>query len=154
MATPILSAIISDVNALVPNLASLSSSYRLLVGSAEEIGRTPGVPIEVYERAIIRFDRSGTLIDILLELLCCKIKFLAQFLSTTCAPIDFFSLAQNPIEEHTIEEIIEIEVLRRILTCYCEENSCFSPPDPLNPDCSFACPKQQPAAPSDKTDTE
>lgn len=153
MATPILDVIIADVNALVPNLASLASTYRLLVGSAEEIGRIPGVPLEVYERGIIRFDRCGTLIDILLELLCCKIKFIAEYLSTTCAPIDLFSLAQNPVEDDTVEEIIEIEVLRRILKCYCEKNSCFSTPEPLNEDCAFAC--HNPIEnPQDLTDTE
>ena len=153
MATPILDVIIADVNALVPNLASLSSSYRLLVGSAEEIGRIPGVPIEMYERSIIHFDRCGTLIDILQELLCSKIKFLAEYLSTTCAPIDVFSLAQNPLEKVTIEEIIEVEVLRRILQCYGEQNSCFPTPESLNSDCSFPC-KNPIEKPSDKTDTD
>lgn len=153
MATPILDVIIADVNALVPNLASLASTLRLLVGSAEEVGRIPGVPLEVYERSIIRFDRCGTLIDILLELLCCKIKFMAEYLSTTCAPIDLFSLAQNPVEDDTVEQIIEIEVLRRILKCYCEKNSCFSTPEPLNKDCAFPCPNPL-ENPTDLTDTE
>ena len=153
MATPILDVIIADVHALVPNLASLASTYRLLVGSAEEIGRIPGVPIEVYERAIIRFDQAGTLIDIIQALLCCKIKFLAEFLSTTCAPIDVFSLAQNPIEDNTIEQIVEVEVLRRVLKCFCKENSCFDTTEPLNPDCAFACPNPI-ESPTDLTDVE
>lgn len=153
MATPILDIIIADVNALVPNLASLASTYRLLVGSAEEIGRIPGVPLEMYERSIIRFDQCGTLIDIIQELLCCKIKFLAEFLSTTCAPIDIFSLAQNPVEDNTIEQIIEVEVLRRVLKCYCNKNTCFSTPEPLNNDCSFACPNPI-ENPTDLTDSE
>lgn len=154
MATPILTTIIADVNALVPNLASLASTFRLLVGSAEEISRIPGVPIEVYERSIIRFDRCGSLIDILLELLCCKIKFMAEFLSTTCAPIDLIALAQNPVDDSTIEIIIEIEVLRRILKCYCEENSCFSTPDSFNFDCSYPCNPPKTNNPTDKTDSE
>lgn len=153
MATPILDVVIADVNALVPNLASLASTYRLLVGSAEEIGRIPGVSIEAYERSIIRFDQCGTLIDIIQELLCCKIKFIAEYLSTTCAPIDLFSLAQNPLEATTIEEIIEIEVLRRILKCYCEENSCFSPPQAFDPECGFPCPNPI-QNPNDLTDNE
>ncbi len=153
MATPILDVIIADVNALVPNLASLASTYRLLVGSAEEIGRIPGVSMESYERSIIRFDQCGTLIDIIQELLCCKIKFIAEYLSITCAPIDVFSLAQNPLEATTIEEIIEVEVLRRVLKCYCEKNSCFSSPPPLNSDCAFPCPNPV-NNPTDLTDTE
>lgn len=153
MATPILDIIIADVNALVPNLASLASTYRLLVGSAEEIGRIPGVPMEVYERSIVRFDRCGTLIDVLLELICCKIKFMAEYLSTTCAPIDLFSLAQNPVEEDNIEQIIEIEVLRRVLKCYCEKNSCFDTMEPMDKNCGFACPNPI-ENPTDKTDSE
>lgn len=141
MATPILNTIIADVNAIVPNLTSLVSSYRLLVGSAEEINRIPGVPFEVFERAVIRFDRAGTLIDILLELLCCKIAFLAEFLSVTCAPIDIFSMAQDPVEEITIEQIIELEVLRRILKTCCYEVPCFCPPVQIDPSCQFPCPK-------------
>lgn len=153
MATPILDVVIADVNALVPNLASLASTYRLLVGSAEEIGRIPGVSLETYERSIIRFDQCGTLIDIIQELLCCKIKFIAEYLSTTCAPIDVFSLAQNPLEATTIEEIIEVEVLRRILKCYCEENSCFSSPQAFDPTCGFPCPNPK-QNPTDLTDAE
>lgn len=141
MATPILNTIIADVNAIVPNLTSLVSSYRLLVGSAEEINRTPGVPFEVFERAVIRYDRAGTLIDILLELLCCKITFLAEFLSVTCAPIDIFSMAQDPVEEITVEQIIELEVLRRILKTCCYEAPCFCPPIQIDPSCQFPCPK-------------
>lgn len=134
MATPILDTIIADIGAIVPQYTSIVSSYRLLVGSAEEVSRMPHVPREVYERAVCRYDRAGTLIDILQELLCCKIRFLAEFLSITCAPIDIFSLAQNPLENITIEEIIEIEVLRRLLTLLCERDSCFAPCVPLDED--------------------
>lgn len=151
MATPILNTIIADVNAIVPNLTSIVSSYRLLVGSAEEIGRTPGVPFEVFERAVIRYDRTGTLIDILLELLCCKIKFLAEFLSVTCAPIDIFSLAQDPVEEITVEQIIELEVLRRILKTCSYETPCFCPPVQLDPSCLVPCPKPDAATPTATT---
>ena len=145
MATPILDTIIADINAIVPQYSSIVSSYRLLVGSAEEISRMPGVPREIYERDVCRYDRAGTLIDILQELLCCKIRFLAEFLSTTCAPIDIFSLAQNPLEEVTIEEIIEIEVLRRLLEVIEGRERCFPPHPPLNDDCGFPC-----SAPSTK----
>ena len=79
MATPILDTIIADINAIVPQYSSIVSSYRLLVGSAEEISRMPGVPREIYERAVCRYDRAGTLIDILQELLCCKIRFWRSF---------------------------------------------------------------------------
>lgn len=147
MATPILDTIIADINAIVPQYTALVSSYRLLVGSAEEISRMPGVPREIYERAVCRYDRTGTLIDVLQELLCCKIRFLAEFLSVTCTPIDIFSLAQNPLEDITIEEIIEIEVLRRLLSLLCERAPCFSPPPPLDPTCKSVCDTDSAATP-------
>ncbi len=146
MTAPILNTIIADVNAIVPNLTSLVSSYRLLVGSAEEINRTPGVPFEVYERAVIRYDRAGTLIDILLELLCCKITFLGEFLSVTCAPVDIFSMAQDPLEQITIEQIIELEVLRRVLKNCGYTSGYFCPAVEVDPSCKTPCPPP-PAAP-------
>lgn len=147
MATPILDTIIADINAIVPQYTALVSSYRLLVGSAEEISRMPGVPREIYERAVCRYDHAGTLIDVLQELLCCKIRFLAEFLSVTCAPIDIFSLAQNPLEDITIEEIIEIEVLRRLLSLLCERAPCFTPSPPLDPTCKSVCDTDSDATP-------
>lgn len=126
----IINAILGDINAVIPNFSSLVSSYRLLVGAAEEIQRTPGVPFEIYERAVIRYDRAGTLIDILLELLCCKIAFSSQFLAVTCAPIDIFSLLSDcgTVEDpcRTAEQIIILEALRQALGRPC--CSCFGPP--------------------------
>lgn len=129
----IINTIFSDINAVIPNFNSLVSSYRLLVGAAEELQRTPGVPFEIFERAVIRADRAGTLIDILLELLCCKIAFSSQFLAVTCAPIDIVSLlancgecSNNPCQ--TAEQIIILEALRQALGRPCYDNSCFGPP--------------------------
>lgn len=127
----IINTILGDINAVIPNFTSLVSSYRLLVGAAEEIQRTPGVPFEIFERAVIRFDRAGTLIDILLELLCCKIAFTSQFLAVTCAPVDIFRLLADcgPCENDpcsTAEQIIILEALRQLLCRPCD--SCFGPP--------------------------
>lgn len=126
----IINAILGDINAVIPNFSSLVSSYRLLVGAAEEIQRTPGVPFEIYERSVIRYDRAGTLIDILLELLCCKIAFSSQFLAVTCAPIDIVSLLSDcgTIDDpcRTAEQIIILEALRQALNRPC--GSCFGPP--------------------------
>lgn len=152
MASPILDTIIADINGIVPQYSAIVSSYRLLVGSAEEISRMHGVPREIYERAVCRYDRAGTLIDILHELLCCKVRFLAEFLSVTCAPIDMFSLAQDPLDEKTVEEIIEIEVLRRLLALLCEREPCFPPSPALKDDCSYPCPAPPaPPSPNEKT---
>lgn len=132
---PIIDVILADINAVVPNVSSLVSSYRLLVGAAEEIHRTPGVPLEIFQRAVLRYDRAGTLIDVLLELLCCKIAFASNFLSTICAPIDLPRLFANESDadftpKQTAEQIVVIEVLRLILACLCEQNTCFGPPPP------------------------
>lgn len=130
----IIDTILSDITGVIPNFSSLVSSYRLLVGAAEELLRTPGVPFEIFERAVIRSDRTGTLIDILLELLCCKIAFSSQFLAITCAPVDLIRLLANcggPLEEascRTAEEIIILALIGQVLGRHCDDHSCFGPP--------------------------
>ena len=129
----IIDTILSDITGVIPNFSSLVSAYRLLVGAAEEIHRTPGVPFEIFERAVIRYDRAGTLIDIFLELLCCKIAFSSQFLAVTCAPVDIIRLLADcgTLEDdacHTAEQIIILELLRQVLDRHCHDYSCFGPP--------------------------
>jgi hypothetical protein len=119
----IIDTILADINAVMPNYQILVSSYRLLVGAAEEIQRTPGVPRELFERAVLRMDNAGTLIDIFLDLLLCKISFSSDFLSVTCAPVDLFRLLAtcNPAcdtPQRTGEQILQLEVLRRALDKY------------------------------------
>lgn len=119
----IIDTILADINAVMPNYQILVSSYRLLVGAAEEIQRTPGAPRELFERAVLRMDNSGTLIDIFLDLLRCKISFSSDFLSVTCAPVDLFRLLAtcNPAcdtPHRTGEQILQLEVLRRALEKY------------------------------------
>jgi hypothetical protein len=128
----IINTILGDIIGVIPNFSSLVSSYRLLVGAAEEVRRTPGVPFEIFERAVIRSDRAGTLIDILLELLCCKITFSSQFLAVTCAPVDIFRLLANcrSLNDNsflTAEQIIILELLRQAMDNNCHD-SCFGPP--------------------------
>lgn len=142
----IIDTILADVNVIIPNFSSLVSSYRLLVGAAEEIHRIPGVCPDVFERAVRRFDNAGTLIDILLDLLCCKIAYSSEFLSLVCAPIDLFRLFLNRFEpcdqSHlTADEIITLETLRRTLDDCLVQYTCFSnrpvvcptPPPPTPP---------------------
>lgn len=119
----IIDTILADINAVMPNYQILVSSYRLLVGSAEEIQRTPAIPREIFERAVLRMDNAGTLIDIFLDLLLCKISFSSDFLSVTCAPVDLFRLLAtcNPVcdtPHRTSEQILQLEVLRRALDKY------------------------------------
>lgn len=153
-APTIIDTIFADINAIIPNFSSLVSSYRLLVGSAEEIHRIPGVPEEMFHRAILRFDNTGTLIDILLDLLCCKIAFSSEFLSVTCAPIDIVQLLSNCCNPNdstpcnTAEQILQLEILRRVLgNCL---PSCFPPPPDPWPPCTPPCPSSPspPASPS------
>lgn len=119
----IIDTILADINAVMPNYQILVSSYRLLVGAAEEISRTPGAPKEIFERAVLRMDNSGTLIDIFLDLLLCKISFSSDFLSVTCAPVDLFRLlaTNNPncdTPHRTGEQILQLELIRRTLEKY------------------------------------
>lgn len=115
----ILDTVLADVNAVVPNFSTMVSSYRLLVGAAEEIRRIPGVNPDVAARAIERFDRTGVLIDILIDLLCCKISFSSDLLAVTCAPVDLFRLLANPRDvtstpHQVAEEIVLLEILRKV----------------------------------------
>lgn len=141
--------ILADVNAVIPNFSSLVSSYRLLVGAAEEIRRIQGVPDEMFQRAVLRFDHCGTLIDILLELLCCKIAFSSDFLSVTCAPLDIFQLItadrfpETNTQTGVAELIITLEIIRRLLEDCCDV-SCFGPSPPIG---GTTPPKPPPSAP-------
>ncbi|MCE5285473.1 MAG: hypothetical protein LLG02_06470 [Pelosinus sp.] len=132
MADPlaIIDTIMADINAIMPNFSTLVSSYRLLVGATEEIQRQKVIPEDIYWRAVQRFDNAGTLIDIMLELLCCKISFSAEFLTVTCAPVDIFRLLVNPEEAtdtpfRTAEEILQLEALRRLVAKTRENTSAF-----------------------------
>lgn len=125
---PIINTILGDVAALVPQLSSLVASYRLLIGGAEELTRTKGVCTDISDRAIVRADRAGALIDMLLEILCTKVSFSTNFLAVSSAPVDVFrflspAYACDP-SRLTAEQIIELEALRQLL---CRERSdlCF-----------------------------
>ena len=89
---PLIETVLGDVVAIVPQLASIVASYRLMVGAAEELRRTKGVCTEIADRAIIRVDRAGALIDMLLDILCTKISFSTNFLAVSAAPVDVFRL--------------------------------------------------------------
>jgi hypothetical protein len=142
---PIIDLILADINAVIPNLSSLVASYRLLVGASEEIHRTPEVCPDVFERAVRRADNAGTIIDLFLELLCCKVAFSSEFLKVSCAPVDLFRLLANrttntDVPFHTAEQVVEIEALRRILERCHHRSSCL-------PDQEVVCPKEPPSTP-------
>lgn len=147
---PIIDLILADINAIIPNFSSLVSSYRLLVGASEEIHRTPEVCPDIFERAVRRADNAGTIIDIFLELLCCKIAFSSDFLQISCAPVDLFRLLANrstatDIPAHTAEQVVEIEALRRVLERCHPKNSCL-------PECNVVvCPKPPSTEPTEPT---
>jgi hypothetical protein len=145
---PIIDLILADINAVIPNLSSLVASYRLLVGASEEIHRTPEVCPDVFERAVRRADNAGTIIDLFLELLCCKVAFSSEFLKISCAPVDLFRLLANrttstDIPFHTAEQVVEMEALRRILERCHHRGSCL-------PEQEVVCPKETPTPPTQK----
>ncbi|MDU4961288.1 MAG: hypothetical protein E6X17_11600 [Sporomusaceae bacterium] len=142
---PIVDTVLGDVVALVPQFSSIVASYRLLVGAAEELNRTKNVCEDIAERAIVRADRAGALIDMMLEILCTKIAFSTNFLAVSSAPVDVFrflsaAYACDP-SRLTAEQIIELEALRQLL---CRERSdlCFA--DKTTGPCTP--PKGKPAA--------
>jgi len=149
---PIIDLILADINAVIPNLSSLVASYRLLVGASEEIHRTPEICHDVFERAVRRADNAGTVIDLFLELLCCKVAFSSEFLKISCAPVDLFRLLANGTTNtdtpfRTAEQVVEIEALRRILErchhrkcCLPEQEVLCAPPHPPSPPAKKAGP--------------
>lgn len=135
----IIDLILADVNAVLPNFNSLVSSYRLLVGAAEEINRTPNVCPDVFERAVRRYDNAGMLLDVLLELLCCKIVFSSELLRVTCGPVDLVRflitcLDGQDVPCRTAEEVVGLAALRRLQGCLCGDQYCL-------PDRPVVCPK-------------
>ncbi|MBP2642368.1 MAG: hypothetical protein H6Q67_255 [Firmicutes bacterium] len=154
----VIDTLLADINAVVPNFSSLVSSYRLLVGSAEEIHRTPGVSPEIVVRAIERYDRTGTLIDIIIDLLCCKVTFVSDLLSVTGGPIDLIRLLGNRIDvaetpHQVAENVLLLEVLRRAEEClrakgFSTENSDIRPTEPPEtPPVTFPTSLYHPPAP-------
>lgn len=134
----IIDLILADVNAVLPNFNSLVSSYRLLVGAAEEIIRTPNVCPDVFERAVRRYDNAGMLLDVLLELLCCKIVFSSELLRVTCGPVDLVRflvtcLDGQDVPCRTAEEVVGLAALRRMQGCFCGDQYCL-------PDRPVVCP--------------
>jgi len=135
----IIDLILSDINGIIPTFSALVNAYRLLVGAAEEIQRTPNICPEVFERAVHRLDNTGTLIDVLLELLCCKIAFSSEFLRLSCAPVDLLRLLANSKDStdpacHTAEQVLGLEILRRALSGFAKTPSCL-------PDQPVICPE-------------
>ena len=150
---PIVTTILGDVAALVPQLSSLVASYRLLVGGAEELTRTKGVCTEIIDRAIIRSDRAGALIDMILEILCTKVAFSTNFLAVSSAPVDIFRLLSPAVacdpSRLTAEQIIELEALRQLL---CRERSALCFIDKTTGPCSPPTGVGQSAPPSIDSD--
>lgn len=93
------SILFSDVNALTAVMDSLTANYRLLVGAAEELTRTPGAGQRTINLALDRVDNTGTLIDIVIFTLFIKLDFVAEVLSVSGIPINLlFALIQQIIE--------------------------------------------------------
>ena len=158
---PIVETILGDVAALVPQMSSIVASYRLLVGAAEELRRMKGVCPEITERALIRVDRAGALIDMLLEILCTKISFSTNFLAVSSAPVDVFRLLSSTYacdpSRLTAEQIIELEALRQLL-CRERTDICFanktSGPCPFTPNSKEPPPEPFPSDIAETIETE
>lgn len=130
--------ILADVNAVLPNFNGLVSSYRLLVGAAEEIRRTRDVCPDVFERAVRRFDNAGNLIDVLLELLCCKIVFSSELLKVTCGPVDLVRYLLTCLDGEdtpcrSAESVVGLAALKKLQDSFCCEHYCL-------PDRPVVCP--------------
>lgn len=83
----------ADVQALIEIMDSLTNNYRLMVGAAEELTRTPGVEQQTINLALDRVDNTGTLLDLTIFTLAIKMDFLAEVLSVTGIPLDLLIAA-------------------------------------------------------------
>lgn len=142
----LINLILADVNAILPNFNGLVSSYRLLVGSAEEIHRTPEVCHDVFERAVRRYDNTGMLIDVLLELLCCKIVFSSELLQTTCGPVDLVRFLLTCLDGddtpcRSAQTVVGLEALKRLQDKFCGDHYCL-------PYHQVLCPPVPPSTPT------
>lgn len=88
-----LSLLFADVRALIEVMDSLTNNYRLMVGAAEELTRTPGVGQQTINLALDRVDNTGTLLDLIIFTLAVKMDFLAEVLSVTGIPLDLLIAA-------------------------------------------------------------
>jgi hypothetical protein len=158
---PIVDTILGDIAALVPQFSSIVASYRLLIGGAEELRRMKGICPEIIDRAVVRADRAGALIDMLLEILCTKVSFSTNFLAVSSAPVDVFRLLSPAYScdpsRLTAEQIVELEALRQVL---CRERSalCFADktagPCPFIPNSNGAPPDVFPSDIAETIQTE
>lgn len=142
---PLIDLILSDIKALLPQFNGLVSSYRLLVGAAEEIHRTPDICPAVFERAVVRFDNAGTLLDVLLELLCCKIVFSSDLLQVTGGPVDLVRHLLSCLDGadtpcRSAQTVAGLAALRRLQNQVSSSSYCIS-------DHPVVCPRP-PAPPS------
>jgi hypothetical protein len=145
----LINLILADVNAILPNFNGLVSSYRLLVGSAEEIHRTPEVCHDVFERAVRRYDNTGMLIDVLLELLCCKIVFSSELLQATCGPVDLVRYLLTCLDGddtpcRSAQSVVGLEALKRLQDKFCGDQYCL----PYHQVLCTAVPPTTPTTPS------
>lgn len=146
---PLIDLILSDINALLPHFNGLVSSYRLLVGAAEEIHRTPEICPAVFERAVVRFDNAGTLLDVLLELLCCKIVFSSELLQVTGGPVDLVRYLLTCLEKEdspcrSAQTVAGLAALRRLQNQLSSGSQCL-------PDHPVVCPRPPGSATSPST---
>ncbi len=97
----------SDVTPLLNVMNQLTEDFRLLVGSAEELTRTPGVNQRTVNQAIDRVENTGTLIDLTIVSLYVKILFVTDVMDTTGLPLTLIiGLLEKILEEAQSQEDI------------------------------------------------
>ncbi len=85
----ILNPTLIDVDTLTERFSDLTNSYRLLVGAAEELTRTPSATNDIITDAIVRTAFLGNILDQLLILL--QISIIADVVG-----VDNFDRTPNP----------------------------------------------------------
>ena len=96
----VIELLFSDVNPLLNVMNQLTDNYRLLVGAAEELTRTPGASQRMVNQALDRVENTGTLIDLVIVSLFIKILFVTEVLDATGLPLTLiFELLEKSVEE-------------------------------------------------------
>lgn len=114
----LINTILTDVTALTLTYRDLALAYFYITEGLGNLLIIKDAPPEIIDCAIERADKSGKLIDLLSELLFCKLSFSSDFLGISCAPVDLLrDLAQCKYynENQSAEQILQMELIRRAM---------------------------------------
>ncbi len=135
----VINTILTDVTALTLTYRDLALAYFYITEGLGNLLIAKEVSPGIINRAVERADMSGKLLDLLSDLLFCKLSFSSDFLGISCAPVDLLrDLAQWQYcnKNQTPEQILQMELVRRAMQKKhkCSRSSTEKQPRPSNND--------------------